>query len=216
MIAAAAPRRPGLGTLFVAAQLVDIVFFILVLAGVEHMRMVPGMTRMNAMDLYDMPWDHSLLGAAGWAAGFALLLRLVNGRWDAGLIGGAVVLSHWLLDLLVHRPDLTLAGGPPPLGLGLWNLPWVEIPLELTITFGGLAYFIARTRAHGAAGRWLPWLLAAVLAALQAVNWLTPQPPAPVDPVPAAASITALAAYGVMAALAATVAATRTAEKRGA
>jgi len=66
-IAATSRRSPKLGTLFIAAQLVDISFFSLLLLDVEHMRLVPGATKMNPMDLYDMPWDHSLLGALGWA-----------------------------------------------------------------------------------------------------------------------------------------------------
>ena len=74
LVAAARPKAPGLGTLFVAAQLIDYGFFTLVLLGVEHLRLVPGITRTNAMDLYDMPWTHSLIGASAWAIGFALLL----------------------------------------------------------------------------------------------------------------------------------------------
>src|SRR6185295_10264453 len=111
-VAATSRRSPRLGTLFVAAQLIDISFFSLLLLDVEHLRLVPGATKMNPMDLYDMPWDHSLLGAAGWALGFALLLRLASRSWAASAIGAAVVLSHWFIDLLVHRPDLTLAGAP--------------------------------------------------------------------------------------------------------
>lgn len=213
LAAAVAPRRAqnrvGLGSMFIAAQLIDIVFFTLFLAGVEHMGMRPGATVMNAMDLYDMPWDHSLTGAACWAAGFALVLRLAGRGWGAALLGAAVVLSHWLLDLIVHRPDLTLAGGPPRLGLGLWNYPMIEIPLELALAYGALGLYAARTRPSGAASRWLLLGLAVVMALLQAINWLTPPPPAPVYPVPSAAGITALGAYAIMAALAFGVAATR-------
>jgi hypothetical protein len=89
-IAATSRRSPKLGGLFVAAQLVDISFFSLLLLNVEHMRLVPGATVMNAMLLYDMPWDHSLIGALGWAAGFALIIRLVSRNWVAAGIGAAV------------------------------------------------------------------------------------------------------------------------------
>jgi hypothetical protein len=208
-IAATSRRSPKLGTLFIAAQLVDISFFSLLLLNVEHMRLVPGATKMNPMDLYDMPWDHSLLGALGWAIGFAIVMRLVRRDWTAAWIGGAVVLSHWLLDLLVHRPDLTLLGRPPGLGFGLWNHPAIEVPLELLFAFGGLWWFVRRTTAIGTAGRWSPFALGIGMAALQAINWLTPQPAAVVDPVPASVGALGLFAYGVACLLAWWVARTR-------
>lgn len=208
-VAAASPKSPRLGALFVAAQLVDIAFFAFLILGVEHMRLLPGATVMNPMDLYDMPWTHSLAGAIGWGILFALVIRALRGTWVAGAIGGAVVVSHWLIDLLVHRPDLTLLGRPPKLGLGLWNQPWIEVPLELALAFGGLAYFARRTQAATPAGKSTPWLLAAGMAGLQAVNWLTPQP-TDAGPAPPATGWLGLFAYSVLAALAWWVARTRT------
>ncbi len=206
--AATSPKSPRLGALFIAAQLVDIAFFSFLILGVENMRLLPGATVMNAMDLYHMPWTHSLAGAIGWGALFALAVRLFRGTWTAGIIGGAVVVSHWFVDLLVHRPDLTLAGSPPKMGIGLWNHPWIEIPLELVFAFGGLWFFVSRTRPTGAAGRWSPWTLALGMAVLQAVNWTTPQPIA-AAPAPASTGWLGLFAYAVLAALAWWVAQTR-------
>ncbi len=111
----------------------------------------PASPRPNPMDLYDMPWTHSLVGALAWSAGFALLIWLWRRSGTAALIGGAVVFSHWLIDLFVHRPDLTLAGRPPPFGLGLWNYPAIEMPLELILAFGTLGWFARKTR-----GPWMP------------------------------------------------------------
>ena len=188
-VAATHPRAPRLGTLFVAAQLVDWGFFALLLAGAEKMRVVPEITVMNPMDLYHMPWTHSLLASAVWAAGFALLVWLVRRDWISAAIVAAVVLSHWLLDLLVHRPDLTLAGAPPKLGLGLWNYPAIEMPLELALTFGAMAWFLRRSR-----GPWVPVaVLGVLLAGLQAFNWFAP-PPTTVD---AGTSLLAFFAYGL-------------------
>jgi hypothetical protein len=100
-----------------------------------------------------------------------------------------VVLSHWLLDLLVHVPDLTLAGSPPKLGLGLWNHPWVEMPLELGLTFGALwLYARARRPAPLRLG-----VLVAVLLLLQGVNWFAPAEPE----VTAGTSLLAFFAYGL-------------------
>ncbi len=207
-VAATSPKSPKLGALFVAAQLVDIAFFAFLILGIEHMRMLPGATRMNAMDLYFMPWTHSLAGAIAWGVLFAVAIRAMRGSWTAGAIGGAVVVSHWLIDLLVHRPDLTIAGTLPKFGLGLWNYPLIEIPLELAFAYGGLLWFVSRTRADGAAGKWSPWLLAIGMAVLQAVNWLTPQPDT-AGPAPASTGWLGLFAYFILAALAWWVARTR-------
>lgn len=176
--AAALPKAPKLGTLFVAAQLVDIAFFAFVPLGIEAMRIAPGTSVMNPMDLYRMPYTHSLVGTLLWAAGFATLLRLMIGNWTAGLIGGAVVLSHWFLDMLVHVPDMTLAGQPPKLGLSLWNYPAIEMPLELGLLLG-TAWLYARAR-PAVAKSWVLPALIALLLVLQAVNWFGP-PPVAVD-----------------------------------
>jgi hypothetical protein len=192
--AAASNRAPKIGMLFIAAQLVDWAFFGLLLAGVEHMRFSPGISAMNPMDLYHMPFTHSLLGATGFAVMFAALVWLVSKDRVAALIAGAVVLSHWLLDLLVHVPDLTLAGSPPKLGFGLWNHPAIEMPLEVGITLGALWWYAkARQPAR------LPVLtLVAVLLGLQAVNWFGPVEPE----VTAGTSLLAFFAFGLATVLA--------------
>jgi len=201
-------NRLSLGALFVAAQLVDIAFFSFLILGVEHLRQLPGATVMNAMDLYDMPWTHSLVGAVGWGILFALAVKALRGTWTAGIIGGAVVVSHWLIDLLVHRPDLTIAGSPPKFGLGLWNNPMIEMPLELLFAFGGLLFFVGKTRPAGATGKWSPLALAIGMAVLQWVNWTTPQP-AEAGPAPASTGWLGLLAYAILAGLAWWVARTR-------
>lgn len=170
LAAAGRKHSPGLGTLFVAGQLVDWGFFGLLLFGVEDMHVVPGITAMNPMDLYKMPYTHSLLGSLGIAAAFGGLIAMILRDRRAGLIAGAVVFSHWLLDLLVHRPDLTIAGVPPKLGLGLWNHPWIEMPLELGIVAIALWDYVRRARP--AAAR--IGVLVIILLALQTINWFGP------------------------------------------
>lgn len=187
--AAASKRAPKIGTLFVAAQLVDWAFFGLLLLGVEHMRFSPGISVMNPMDLYDMPLTHSLLGATGFAAAFAALVWLASKDSLAALIAAAVVLSHWLLDLLVHVPDLTLAGSPPKLGFGLWNHPAIEMPLEVGLTLGALWWY-ARVRQPS---RLSVIALAIALLVLQAINWFGPVEPV----VTAGTSLLAFFAYGL-------------------
>lgn len=189
MIAARHKDAPSLPVLFIGAQLVDWAFFGLLLTGAEKMRVTPGISAMNPMDLYHMPYTHSLLGSAIFALVFGVLIFAATRNRTGALIAAAVVLSHWFLDLLVHVPDLTLAGSPPKLGLGLWNHPSIEMPLELALTFGSLWLYakIAKPKALPRAS------LAGVLLLLQAVNWFGPVEPE----VTAGTSLLAFFAFGL-------------------
>jgi hypothetical protein len=206
LVAASSRKSPPLGLMIVAVQLLDFAFFSFALIGVEHFRLVPNITASNWLDLYDMPYSHSLLGAGALAAGFAGLAWLLVRSRAAALIAAAMVLSHWLIDYLVHRPDLTLAGHPPLLGLGLWNMPLIEKPLELAMAFGTLAFYIVRTRPGTSRAMLALALFAAVLALVQAIDWFGPR----TTVVDSGQPLTALAAYSVIAALAVWLQATRT------
>ncbi len=186
---AARPKAPALGLLFIAAQLVDWAFFGLLIAGVEHMRVTPGISAMNPMDLYHMPYTHSLLGSLVFGGATTIVIWALTKDRTAALLTGAVVVSHWFLDLLVHVPDLTLAGSPPKLGFGLWNFPMLEIPLELGITFGALWLYV---RAKRPAPLRIA-VLAGVLLLLQAVNWFGPVEPE----VTTGTSVLAFVAFGI-------------------
>ena len=170
LVAATYKDAPSLPVLFIAAQLVDWAFFIFLTAGVEAMRITPGISVMNPLDLYHMPYTHSLLGSAAWAAGFGGLTYAIYRNRNAAIISALVVLSHWFLDLLVHVPDLTIAGRLPKLGFGLWNYPVIEMPLELLLTLGALWLY-----AFNAKPKTLPLLiLTGIMLALQAINWFGP------------------------------------------
>lgn len=200
-IAATHRKAPPLAVLMIGTQLIDFGFFSFALLGIEHFRLVPGATATNWLDLYDMPYTHSLLGSCVWAAGFAALVWLFTRRPAAAALAAMAVVSHWLVDLLVHRPDLTLAGAPPLLGLGLWNMPLIEKPLELAMAFGGLAFYAANTRPKR-----LPLaVLALVLALCQAIDWFGPR----TTELTASQPITALVAYSVIALLGVWVQSTR-------
>ena len=194
MIAARHKDAPSLPVLFIGAQLVDWAFFGLLLTGAEKMRVTPGISAMNPMDLYYMPYTHSLLGSAIFALVFGALIFAATRNRTGVLIAAAVVLSHWFLDLLVHVPDLTLAGSPPKLGFGLWNHPSIEMPLELALTFGSLWVYakVAKPKALPLAS------LAGVLLLLQAVNWFGPVEPE----VTAGTSLLAFFAFGLVTLLA--------------
>jgi hypothetical protein len=178
----AARPRLSLGWLLLAATWMDIVWSALLLAGVEAARIVPGITRANPLDLYDYPFSHSLLFALGWSALFYGLPRVLPvaapaGRHRAGLVLAAAVFSHWLLDLLVHRPDLPLApGASPKLGLDLWNYPALSIPLEGLLFVAGVGLYLRVTRARTGLGRWGMLGFAALLSLLFAMSFSAPPP----------------------------------------
>ena len=198
---AISPESPRLGTLFVAAQLVDWAFFLFVLVGIEEMRIVPGITAMNPLDLHYMPYTHTLAGTAVFALVFGVIVWRMSRNAVAGVWAGLVTLSHWLTDLLVHRPDLTLAGGPERLGLGLWDRPMIAIPLELAITLLAFAWYIRATK--GPVGP--PLVLIGAMLLLQAITWFAPEPTVMSVWLP----ITALVAFAILTMLATWVGRTR-------
>lgn len=190
LLAATHKDAPRLPVLFVAAQLVDWAFFAFLLTGTEAMRFREGTSVLNPMDLYHMPYTHSLLGSAVWATGFGLLVWLATKNRTGAIIAALVVVSHWFLDLLVHVPDLTLAGQPPKLGFGLWNYPAIEIPLELGLIFGSLWLYARKRGANGAP----LWTIATLFAALQLFSWFGPLE----KEVTVGTSLLAFVAFGVV------------------
>jgi hypothetical protein len=189
-VALAAKRvtpQTSLGVLFVAVQLLDFVFMLLVLAGVEKARIVPGFTQSNAYDLYFMPYSHSLAGSVFWSALAALAFGLAMGgaagtkerraRVVGALVIGAAVLSHFVLDLPMHVPDLALGfdADSPKVGLGLWNQVDVTIALELgVLVAGGALYAGITVPRSGKAGVTL-FIGALLLALAMATPFLPPQ-----------------------------------------
>jgi membrane-bound metal-dependent hydrolase YbcI (DUF457 family) len=136
LVAKAADRKINLGVLFACAMLLDAVLWLLALAGVERMHAPADYARRHYLS-FDFPYSHSLLGAIVWAAAAALLWRAFargGGAMTGALIVALAVLSHWVLDALVHPPELTLWGGASPrVGFDLWDRqPWA-LGVELAI-----------------------------------------------------------------------------------
>lgn len=168
----AAPQAP-LWLLLVAAQAVDFLWAALVLTGVERARLDHDLPT-NPLVAEHMPYSHSLLGTAVVAG---LLGALVWRRWRNGRAAaatGAVVMSHWFLDLLMHRPDLTLFGLPPKLGLQLWNYPLPSHVLEIGLLLATVAWLAAAQAPQWRRGL---WLVAGVLLVSQLYAALFPPPP---------------------------------------
>lgn len=180
--------------LFVAVQLLDVLWALFVLLGIEKVRIVPGFTETNALDLYYMPYTHSLAGALAWSVVAGVLYRLKARSGRGGLLVGAAVLSHWLLDLVVHKPDLALYDDALKVGLGLWDYPIATLLLESAVVLGALWLYMARTRALKSSARWaMPAFIVAVVG-LQAGMAFGPPPGSP-----AAMALTALFAYALLA-----------------
>jgi hypothetical protein len=173
----AAPRT-SLGTLFLAAQWCDLLWPPLLLAGVERVSIVPGITVMNPLRFDAYPISHSLLTVALWALALgAVHFALRRDRRTAVLLG-ALVLSHWVLDLLVHRPDLPLAPwGATRLGLGLWNHRAAEMTVEIAMFLAGAALYLRATRPADGRGRWGAWTLIAFLLAFFLMDAAGGSPP---------------------------------------
>lgn len=165
---AAAPRTP-LWLLALAVQLVDVLFAGFVLAGVERMR-IDSSLPSNPLVLEHMPYTHSLLGTLVWAGLAAFATRTWLGSAAAAGAVAAAVCSHWPLDVLVHRPDMTLWGAPPKLGLGLWNFPAPALALELGLLLTG-ALACVRSGVLPARGA---FALVGTLAVVQLATLLSP------------------------------------------
>ena len=171
----------SLGTLFFAAQFADLLWPTLVLAGVERFEIRPGLTAVTPLDFVSYPWSHSLLAMAGWGLLVALGWRLVRGRSATFLAGATLaglVVSHWLLDFVTHRPDLPLApGGEARVGLELWASLPLSLAAELGLLAAGVVLYRRATVARDRTGEWAFWSLVAFLVAIQLANYFGPPPP---------------------------------------
>jgi len=182
-----------LWVLFLAVQLLDVFWAPFILLGIEKVRIVPGITASNPLDLYYMPYTHSLLATVLWSAGgafvYGLVARTPLARQTALWVAVAIF-SHWVFDLVVHRPDLPLYDNTAKVGLGLWNLPGPALALEAALLFGGMWLYLST-----APVRRVPVaLFGLVMLAIQAYVFFGPPPVSD-----RAAALTALAAYAVFA-----------------
>lgn len=180
-----------LWVLFLAAQWLDVMWGPLVLLGIERVRIVPGFTATNPLDLYYMPYTHSLTAALLWsaaAAGAYYLMRRTDAR--SSLLVGLAVLSHWVLDFVVHRPDLPLYDNTAKVGLGLWEKPALAFGLEAALLFGAMAAYLQARPTR----RIAIITFGVVMLGIQVYVFFGPPPPSP-----AAAASTTLTAYGIFA-----------------
>jgi membrane-bound metal-dependent hydrolase YbcI (DUF457 family) len=147
--------RASLAVLLAAPLFLDLLWPVFLLLGWEHVRIVPGITRYNPLDLYDFAWSHSLLMSIVWATGFALIYYRVW-LYRAGALAIWIgVVSHWILDWITHRPDMPLyPGGGPRLGLGLWNNVAATMAVEIAMLAVGVWIYARVTRPRDRIGQY--------------------------------------------------------------
>jgi aldose 1-epimerase len=173
--------RTSLGVLTFAAQFLDELWPILLLLGVERVRIIPGLMAASPLDFVYYPFSHSLLTAIIWGILIGAAYYLVRRDRRAAWVVGLLVVSHWFLDLPVHRPDLPLWPGAasPKVGWGLWNSIAATYMLEFGIYAAGIAVYLRTTRARDRIGSWGLWVYVLVLAIVYVTSNGSPPPNAP-------------------------------------
>lgn len=190
---AAEPKAP-LWTLVAGCQLIDIGWGVFIATGVEHGEVDPSLPG-STLVLSDMPWTHSLPAVIVWSiAAGVLAAALLRVSTRIAVLIGAVVFSHWVLDLVVHRPDLQLFPGGPKVGLGLWNLPVPEQALEVGLLAIAGVFWGASRKAIGESA-WPAALFMTFLVALQILVMFVPPAPGPLT---AMTGLSAIAAYVIV------------------
>ena len=192
----------SLGLLFLAVQLLDVLFSVFVLLGIEKMNIVHRFTAFNPYDLYWMPYTHSLVGALAWSGLAAAVCWVATSRLSAGerrtasFVLGAAVFSHFVLDVPVHTPDMALwpGAGAPKIGLGLWNHPFATTVAELAVLAAGGWIYLRQSRPRGRGARIGMVVFACVLVVVAITTPFQPDPPSA-----HAFAVRALVLYAVLA-----------------
>ena len=172
-----APRM-SLGTAFLAAQWLDLLWPTLLLLGMESVRIAPGATAVTPLIFDHYPISHSLLAVVGWGVALGAVYGFARQNFGGAAVVAALVISHWLLDAIVHVPDLPLVpGGGPMMGLGLWQSKAATLAVEIPIFAAGVWLYATSTRARDRAGSYGLMGLVGFLALIYAGNLFGDPPP---------------------------------------
>src|SRR5262245_4849396 len=171
--------RTSLGTTFVAAQLADLLWPILLLIGVEHVRMEHAERNpFRTLTFVDYPWSHGLASELVLGLLFGSIYFALTRYRRGALTIALLVPSHWLLDLPMHVRDLPLwPGGSARFGFGVWNYPALTVVLEFVIFGAGVIAYMSGTRARDRSGRFGLWILIVILVGLYVLSIISPPPP---------------------------------------
>ena len=168
----------SLGTLFLAAQWLDLVWPVFILLGLEKVEIAPGMTASNPLDFIYYPFSHSLFFVIIWALIFGFVYYFFKKNIKSAILLGGLVLSHWILDWIVHVPDLPiLPWGNLKVGLGLWDYPVIAVIIELAIFFSGVYFYLSVTKSKNKKGTFGFWGLITFFVVVYVMNLFGPPPP---------------------------------------
>jgi hypothetical protein len=169
----------SLGTLFLACQFADLLWPTLLVLGLEVVQIDPGNTVVTPLNFVSYPYSHSFVALVGWSALFALAYRAIRG-WHPVAIAtiAALVFSHFVLDVITHRPDMPITlTGSRRLGLGLWNYPGITLAIESAMFIVGTTIYMSATRARDRIGRIGLYALIVVIVAIYFAALYGPPPP---------------------------------------
>jgi hypothetical protein len=167
----------SLGTFVFAAQFADLLWPLLLLTGVEQVRIVPGLLAASPFDFTSYPISHSLIAQFGWGGILGIIYFLLKRDGGTALAVGSLVPTHWLLDFIAHRPDLPIYPGSTKYGLGMWNSVPLTILAEYLVFVAGIAIYIGVTRAKDRTGNLSLWSLLALLSVIYLGSVFGPPPP---------------------------------------
>ncbi|MDP9148946.1 MAG: metal-dependent hydrolase [Myxococcota bacterium] len=148
-------RGLSLPILLAAPQLLDLLWPLFVLAGIERVEVAPGDTAFTPLRFVSYPWSHSLAMAIVWGLAFAAVARARGVSRRGAWVVGALVVSHWVLDVVSHRPDMPLwPFGRQRLGLALWQSIPLTVVVELSMYAAGVTLYLSATRSRDRTGTW--------------------------------------------------------------
>jgi hypothetical protein len=168
-------QLPSLALMFIAVQLLDLIWPIFVLLGIENLSIDPGNTKLTHLHFEYYPYSHSLLMTVIWGLLLGLIYYLFTKNRKGSYILGALVMSHWVLDFITHRPDLPISPFTDlKVGLGLWNYPVIEIIFELLLFGAGTLIYFKNAKPRRKISF---WLLIGFLLIVHLMNIFGPPPP---------------------------------------
>lgn len=171
-------NKPSLGTLFMASQFIDLLWPIFLIFGLEQVKIDPGNTTFTPLDFIYYPFSHSFFGVLVWSILFGLVYYFIRKNVKSSILVGSLVMSHWILDLITHRPDLPLIPWSElKVGLGLWNHVILTLVVELLIFLTGAYLYIKTTLAENKKGSIGLWSLLIFLVLVYFMNVFGDPPP---------------------------------------
>jgi len=170
--------KTSLGTLFLSAQFLDLLWPIFLLLGIEHVRIDPGHTAFTPLDFYDYPISHSLVTVIGWSLAFGVIYFFRRKDQQGAWILALGVLSHWVLDFITHRPDLPIAPGLKIYaGLGLWNSVATTVLVESVLFVAALILYTRAAKALDRTGVYAFWAFVVFSVLIYVGNIMSRQQP---------------------------------------